>query len=122
MSTGTILKEYLREENTWEGREPVAAPDHSIRVVVVATSVGAAAHAHHPPRLGHLRKFMLFHFLFSLNTFLREFTWSYTFLKAGAILLVRVPATMITSACLGDARNTMPYLRWKVMCHLTQDV
>jgi len=34
--------------------------------------------------------------------------WSYTFLRAGAILLVRVPATMMQSACLGLARNTTP--------------
>ena len=33
-----------------------------------------------------------------------------TFLIAGAILLVRVPATIITSDCLGLARNTTPNL------------
>uniref|UniRef100_A0A182IXX9 Uncharacterized protein n=1 Tax=Anopheles atroparvus TaxID=41427 RepID=A0A182IXX9_ANOAO len=34
--------------------------------------------------------------------------WSYTLRKAGAILFVSVPATMITSACRGEARNTTP--------------
>merc|ERR1719266_202166 len=34
---------------------------------------------------------------------------SYTLLKAGAILLVKVPATIMTSACLGDALKTTPY-------------
>jgi len=33
-----------------------------------------------------------------------------TFLKAEAILLVRVPATIITSDCLGEALNTIPNL------------
>lgn len=37
-------------------------------------------------------------------------TWSYTFRSAGAILFVNVPATIITSACLGDALNTIPNL------------
>jgi hypothetical protein len=31
-----------------------------------------------------------------------------TFLRAGAILLVRVPATIMRSACLGLALNTTP--------------
>lgn len=43
-----------------------------------------------------------------------------TFLKAGAILLVSVPATMMTSACLGLALNTTPNLsmsyRGAAMC------
>ena len=34
--------------------DSVAAPDHGVAVVVVAAPVGAAAHADHPPRLGHL--------------------------------------------------------------------
>ena len=34
--------------------------------------------------------------------------WSYTFLRAGAILLVTVPATIMTSACRGLALNTTP--------------
>ena len=72
MSTGTILKDYLREENTWQGIKPVAAPDHSIRVVVVATSVGAAAHAHYPAGLRHLRKFMLSLVSFSPETLSSE--------------------------------------------------
>ena len=38
-------------------------------------------------------------------------TRSPTFLKAGAILLVKVPATIMTSACLGLARNTTPKLK-----------
>ena len=54
MSTGTILKEYLGEENTWEGIQPVAAPDHSIRVVVVSSSVCAGPHGQDPLGLGHL--------------------------------------------------------------------
>src|SRR3954471_13130866 len=34
--------------------------------------------------------------------------WSYTLRKAGAILLTSVPATIITSDCRGDGRNTTP--------------
>ena len=32
----------------------VTAPDHGVAVVIVPTPVGAAAHADHPPGLGHL--------------------------------------------------------------------
>src|SRR6185437_13527048 len=34
--------------------------------------------------------------------------WSYTLRSAGAILLVSVPATIITSLCRGEARGMMP--------------
>lgn len=37
-------------------------------------------------------------------------TWSYTFLRAGAILLVNVPATIMTSDCLGLGLKMMPNL------------
>ena len=32
----------------------VAPPDHCVAVMIVSTPVGAAAHADHPPGLGHL--------------------------------------------------------------------
>jgi sulfopyruvate decarboxylase TPP-binding subunit len=35
---------------------------------------------------------------------------SYSLRRAGAILLVSVPATIIKSACLGDALNIIPNL------------
>ena len=38
--------------------------------------------------------------------------WSYTFRRAGAILLVSVPDMIIISACLGLARKTTPSLSW----------
>lgn len=44
----------------------------------------------------------------------------HTFLRAGAILFVRVPATMMQSDCLGDALKTTPNLsmsyRGAAMC------
>eukprot|EP00968_Pinguiococcus_pyrenoidosus_P004547 scaffold301_cov243-Pinguiococcus_pyrenoidosus.AAC.52 len=36
------------------GHDAVAPADHCVRVVIVATAVGAGAHGHHPPRLRHL--------------------------------------------------------------------
>lgn len=39
----------------------------------------------------------------------------YTFRKAGAILFVSVPATIITSDCLGDARNRIPIRSWSYL-------
>src|ERR1700760_4061299 len=38
--------------------------------------------------------------------------WSYTFRRAGAILLVSVPDMIIMSACRGLARKTTPSLSW----------
>ena len=35
-------------------------------------------------------------------------TWSYTFRRAGAILFVSVPATIMTSLCLGLGRKIIP--------------
>lgn len=47
-------------------------------------------------------------------------TWSYTLRRAGAILFVNVPATMMTSAWRGEARKTTPNLsisyRGAAMC------
>ena len=36
------------------GHNPVAAPRHTVTVVVIPAPVSAAAHTDHPPRLGHL--------------------------------------------------------------------
>ena len=36
------------------GNNPVAASDHGVAVVIVTSTVGTAAHAHHPSGLGHL--------------------------------------------------------------------
>lgn len=41
--------------------------------------------------------------------------WSYTILKAGAILFVTVPATMMISDCLGDALKMIPSLSWSYL-------
>ena len=43
-------------------------------------------------------------------TYLGSGIWSYTFRKAGAILFVSVPATIITSDCLGEPRGAAPNL------------
>lgn len=43
---------------TWhvniDGDDSVTASHHAVGVVVVTTAIGTAAHADHPPRLGHL--------------------------------------------------------------------
>jgi hypothetical protein len=43
-----------------------------------------------------------------LTTHLGSAIWSYTRRSAGAILLVSVPATIMTSDCLGDGRKMIP--------------
>ena len=80
--------------------------DHGVAIVIVTSTISTAAHTDHPTGLRHLAVT----FRNETNPESTDCTWSYTFLKAGAILLVRVPATMMTSACLGEALNTMPYL------------
>ena len=43
-------------------------------------------------------------------TYLGSGIWSYAFRNADAILFVSVPATIKTSACLGDALGAAPNL------------
>jgi hypothetical protein len=78
----------------------VEIPYDSIRIMIISTAVRARAHAYHVPRFRHL--------IVSIRLVISEM--EYTLRRAGAILFVSVPATIITSLCLGLARNTIPYV------------
>jgi hypothetical protein len=66
--------------------------------------VRTRSHRDHPSRFGHL----IVNFSVHQEPISHLQRYSVPFLKAGAILFVNVPATIMTSLCLGLARNTTP--------------
>lgn len=94
-------------------RLTITSSNDGIRVVVISTAVCARAHRNNPT----YRSFTKRNINHKLETIKRGHArgsgiWSYTFLSAGAILFVRVPATIIISDWRGLARKTTPRRSW----------
>ena len=125
---------------------PVTAPDNSIRIMIIASAIGTATHA-------HLHTFFYHRFQHQLTNSVK-WHWPPSVARASdrrlfwrpgpsgkrkvikdklqistdlvdfhnsdnlLTLFVRVPATIMTSAWRGEARKTIPYLCTK-KCNMT---
>jgi hypothetical protein len=93
--------------------DPIATTDDRVAVMVVSTAVCARAHRNDPTRFRHLVVD-----LWSTScsqqhaSFQGKGVTIPTFRRAGAILLVRVPATIMISLWRGLARKTTPRRSW----------
>jgi hypothetical protein len=74
--------------------------------MIISTPIGTRTHWNNPSRLRHL----IIHFTPRQHIFTRE--GALPCRKAGAILFVNVPATIITSLCRGLARKIIPNRSW----------